>query len=108
MYSTYYIQYSYHSFPFNAALRFLPFQFSAITELPNHRNRTYTIEVSGQASLNITTTGGTGDADLYVKYGEKTRTDLQDTVSSRGSNNNENVIISPTQAGNSCTYFFIA
>ena len=59
----------------------------------------YTFEVPADATdLKFLTSGGTGDADLFVKYGAKPSLTIQDCKST-SSGNTENCAISPVQAG---------
>lgn len=51
------------------------------------------------SNLKITTSGGSGDADLYVKYGSKPSTSTYDCKSD-GSSSAESCTISSVQAGN--------
>jgi len=53
---------------------------------------------SGATNLSFTTTGGSGDVDLYVKFGSKPSTTTND-CKSEGSNNNETCNISSVQTG---------
>ncbi|WP_462151366.1 M28 family metallopeptidase [Pseudoalteromonas xiamenensis] len=59
----------------------------------------YTMDVpAGSSNLKFTTTGGTGDADLYVKFGAKPT--LQDfDCKSTTSTSNETCSLSPVQTG---------
>jgi len=59
----------------------------------------YTFEVpAGATDLNFKTSGGTGDADLFVKFGAKPSLTVQDCKST-SSGNTENCTISNIQAG---------
>ena len=58
----------------------------------------YFIDVSAGKRLQITLSGGSGDADLYVRYGAKPNTSQWDCRPYR-SGNNEVCTISSTQAG---------
>ncbi len=63
---------------------------------------TYALAVpSGATDLRFTTSGGTGDADLYVKFGS-IPTDGSSDFSSAGGGNSENVTVPTPQAG---TYY---
>lgn len=66
--------------------------------------RFYTLTVpSGATNLKFTTTGGSGDADLYVKFGSKPSTSSADCKSESGSAN-ETCTITNIQAG---TYYVL-
>lgn len=59
----------------------------------------YTLEVPvGATDLNFITTGSSGDADLYVKFGSKPTLSTYDCISTTSSSN-ENCDISSVQAG---------
>ncbi|MBN8233322.1 PPC domain-containing protein [Corallococcus macrosporus] len=63
---------------------------------------TYTLYVaSANSNLTFTTTGGSGDADLYVKYGAEPTSGVNDCVSNGGSNA-ESCSITGSQVG---TYY---
>ncbi|GMU06583.1 PPC domain-containing protein [Corallococcus caeni] len=63
---------------------------------------TYTLYVaSPNSNLTFTTTSGSGDADLYVKYGSEPTTGGSDCISN-GSSNSESCAINGAQAG---TYY---
>jgi murein DD-endopeptidase MepM/ murein hydrolase activator NlpD len=53
---------------------------------------------SGQASLVITTSGGTGDCDLYAKLGSQASTSIY-SYSSQGYTNNETVTVNSPASG---------
>lgn len=62
----------------------------------------FTMEVpQGATNLSFTTSGGTGDADLYVRYGSKPTLDTHDCKSTNSSSN-EQCNISAVQTG---TYY---
>ena len=70
-----------------------------LTNLSGSTASGYTLEVpSGASNLVFTTSGGTGDADLYVKYGSAPTTSSYQCRSWNG-DNNERCAISPVQAG---------
>ncbi|WDD98968.1 S8 family serine peptidase [Thalassomonas actiniarum] len=57
----------------------------------------FTIEVpAGMTSLDITTTGGTGDADLYVRFGSQPTSSTYDCLSESGSNEETCSFTSPS------------
>lgn len=59
----------------------------------------YTIEVpAGMTSLDVTTTGGSGDADLYVRFNSQPTSSTYDCLS-ENSNNEETCSISSPSAG---------
>lgn len=59
----------------------------------------YSLDVpAGATALNFKTSGGTGDADLFVKFGTKPSLTVQDCKST-SSGNNESCVISPVQTG---------
>ena len=67
-------------------------------------SRTYTLQVpAGATGLKFVTSGGTGDADLYVKFGSVPTTSSYD-CRSIGSSNAETCNISTAQAG---TYYVV-
>ena len=68
------------------------------------RSFLYSITVpAGTSTLTITTSGGTGDADLYVSFGTRPSTTVADCVSNGGTSD-ETCIFSPPSAG---TYYIL-
>lgn len=66
--------------------------------------KTYTITVpAGKTSLSFKTTGGTGDTDIYSKFGVAPTTSSYDSKSD-GSTNTETITISAPKAG---TYYIL-
>ncbi|WP_206050939.1 pre-peptidase C-terminal domain-containing protein [Nocardioides speluncae] len=67
-------------------------------------SQTFTLQVpAGATNLKFVTSGGTGDADLYVKFGSAPTTSSYD-CRSWGSSNAETCIIASAQAG---TYYVV-
>jgi lysyl endopeptidase len=60
-------------------------------------NRFYTLAVpSGATNLSFTTSGGTGDADLYVRFGSQPTTTTSDCSSTSGTNTESCAFASPS------------
>ena len=71
---------------------------SAILARSRGAQKQYYIDVPAGRSLSVTTTGGSGDADLYVRFGAQPTTGTWDCRPYR-SGNNEVCTISNTQNG---------
>jgi serine protease len=57
----------------------------------------YTIDVpAGMATLDVTTSGGTGDADLFIRQGSKPTSSSYDCKSEKSNNNESCSVASPT------------
>jgi vibriolysin len=68
----------------------------------NNNQTTYTYtKPAGATAMKFSTSGGTGDADLYVRFGSPPTTNNYDCISA-GANNNESCTINPAQSG---TYY---
>ncbi len=76
----------------------------SVGSLAKNATKTYTISVpSGKTSLTFKLSGGTGDGDIYAKFGAAPTTTVYDKKSD-GSTNAETITISAPQAG---TYYLL-
>jgi hypothetical protein len=76
----------------------------SVGSLAKNATKTYTISVpAGKTSLTFKLSGGTGDGDIYAKFGAAPSTTVYDKKSD-GSTNAETITISTPQAG---TYYLL-